>query len=527
MENVTTTVPIEEVTIELLLAHMCLRPQVFRVAKIHLVPEHFNGPGETAYRLVTRALYEYEEQYRELPNRESLSTFAMAKFPEEVVGTEEDYQKIQAFTSWLSTSQYVTAEQYDDRFALDVLKALLVERKVRDNLMQSVSGFASTGNTALPAVIQKANQSIQEIAAINRVANDRNFPEEGVVMDVEPIIPTGVQILDDRMQGGCALTEICTVLGPTGGGKTTLCMQLICAYAKTQWLKEKKGEGRGKLAVFISYEAQKKELLVRSICCAARIQRTRLEAIRDWNNELARDRMPYEQHVEGDHFQCEYDRYKFAYKWLNEYTYFADFTGHRDGDNPPRGADGIPEIKNELLIRRDSFDRPIGLVVSDWAGVAVQRNLIKEKKEVANNLTVVLGQYVDEFKNSIAHEFEAPCWITHQLKGQANNRAPTANLNHADAQWCSTFAQHSDFNFIIGNEDKPTHTCQFKASKTRRGREGSSTICYINGEFGELTPCDRHYAVVKGQIVRASEAGSLGYHDGYAAHADQPDINEI
>jgi hypothetical protein len=527
MEGTATTVPIEEVTIELLLAHMCVRPQVFSAAKEHLLPEHFNGPGEIAYRLIARALYQYEEQYKQLPNDESLGTFALAKLPEEAIATDEDYKKVQSFVDWLRTSQYAAGTLHDDPFALDILKALLVERKVKDDLMQSMSGFAATGATVLPAIIRAASKSMEEIESINRVASDRNFPEEGIVKSAEPVIPMGVQILDDRMQGGCRITDVNTFLGPTGGGKTTLCMQLICSYAKTQWLKEKKGEGRGKLSVFISYEADKEEMLIRAICFAARIQRTRLEKMRDWNRELARDRMPYEHQADGEHFQCEYERYKFAYKWLNEFTYFADFTGRRDGDNPPRGSGGINEIRSELLVRQDSFDRALGVTASDWAGVAVQRNLMKENKEVASNLTMALGQYVDEFKGKIAHEFQAPCWISHQLKGQANNRAPTANLTHADAQWCSVFAQHADFNFIIGNEDRSTHTCQFKASKTRRGREGSPTICYINGEFGELLPCDRHYAVVKGQIVKASEAGSLGYHDGHSVNGHHPDINEI
>ena len=99
----------------------------------------------------------------------------------------------------------------------------------------------------------------------------------------------------------------------------------------------------------------------------------------------------------------------------------------------------------------------------------------------------------------------------HQLTGQANKKGPTARMNHAEAEGCSSFAVNAWFAFCLGNKDQSTNTCLLAATKTRRGEGKDAVVCKNDCSNGRLLDADKYYEAcsLSGGIVPRQENASL------------------
>lgn len=510
----------ETCSVEYMLAHMLRSQQVFNIAAQWLQPTYFNQPGETMYRMIWAAATAFFAEYNMLPPQETLASTVISQM---LVSPDCDQQLIdetQAFLQWAFPPAFAD-DQLVPAYAIDLIKSFMIERRVANSLQSAFQAGVPINHSTVPALVETAYQQIQQLSSI------QNYTRRGAVpMEWEevaaPTIRTNVPIIDENMNGGTEPREVHVILGPTGVGKTTLGMQIVCSMARLNYTNVTEGVAGAtrKLHVFISYEDARRSMVVRALAFTARIDKTRLEQMGSYN-ELTRrgNLLPYELQMLSRHEDPpgEYERMCEAREWLNDYCEFADFSGSRTPGEPVRGYGGIAEIRQYLDAVIHATGLPIGVVAIDWAGRCVRRYITAKGGDMQRQQTTMLSEFVGQAFDHIAAPLNCPVFIMHQIKGAAG-KSPTKELTHHDAEACSTFAINAWFAFVLGNKDEKTHTCLFQVTKTRRGEAAASQICLINGKFSEIVDSQNRYKIdrVSNSIVLSTDADRVDSNGGSA-----------
>ena len=297
-----TTMVLEPCSIEYMLAHAMRSEQVFNIAREWLEPAYFNQPGETVYRMVWAAAAGLYHRYNCLPTREGLAATVVSQLMASQDADQSMIDEAVSFIDWAFPPQYPD-DQLVPVHAIDLLKSFLIERKVAASLHTAFRTGMPDDNAMVPALVEAAYQQVQQLSSIQSYTRGYQIPLEWESVAV-PTIPTGVQLIDDRMNGGTEPREVHVLLGPTGVGKTTLGMQIVCSMARRNHtaIVEHAPNAERKLHVFISYEDGQRSMVVRSLAFSATIDKTRLEQMNSYN-ELSRrgNLLPYELQRYGRH----------------------------------------------------------------------------------------------------------------------------------------------------------------------------------------------------------------------------------
>ena len=502
---------LDKPVLDWMLTHMVRTQDTFNVARRWLQPEFFNKPGETVYRMLWTATLGFFNTYNCLPTSELLAATVISQLRAAPDFSQMLVDEVLEFIDYA----YPPAFQENELMpgpAIDIIKHFLLERRVSDTLQTAFQPGAATNNAAVPAIVEAAYRQLQQFNAIRSYTRSYLVPMDWEEVAV-PTLQTGVEILDKNMNGGTEPREVHVILGPTGVGKTTLGMQLVCAMARRNYtavFNRVEGATR-KLHVFLSYEDEKRSMVVRALAYSARIDKTTLEKMPNYGQLTRRGNLhPYERQIYAAHVNPpgEYERMCEAREWLNTYCEFGDFSGRRTEGEQVRGYGGIAEIRQYLDTITNATELPIGVVAIDWAGRCVRRFIAANGGDIQRQQTSLLSEFVGEAFDQVASPFNCPVFIMHQMKG-AVGKSPTKKLSHHDAEGCSTFAVNAWFAFCLGNKDDNTHTCLFQTTKTRRGEGDAGQICFINGRFSEIIGASDRYKVdpITNRIV------PLGEHD--------------
>jgi hypothetical protein len=330
------------------------------------------------------------------------------------------------------------------------------------------------------------------------------------------------------------------ILGATGVGKTLMAVQQAIAFAQTQFEREIRGEEPA-MGVVISYEDDIKSLQIRAMCRAANIMKNRLESMTEFTDlSTASTMQPYElkmeKHIARDESFIrlgEQERLATAKIWLNKYFKPIDFSTYSTSIG---GNGGIAEIRPILEMLQEQNNMRVGYLWVDWAGMSVRRKLRYQGRNIDGGiLSAELGGYVQEINEAVAAPLGIPVTVLHQLRGQANKRSPVVVPDHADAEWCASFAVNAWFVLTIGTKDRESNACLVAGTKTRRGQGHPAVLCRINGAFGEIVPAGDDLTidsiskkiVLRSDIARAGGSGRAGgaVH-GYQLENDDPDISQ-
>lgn len=499
---------LDAAVLDWMVAHMLRSPQVFNVAYTWVEVAHFNREDDTVYRMLWAATVGYYNQYQQLPTKELLGSLVVSQMCTDSTVDQDTINKALSFLEWAYPPSFPDAELLPIP-AIDIVRCFLMERHVGTVLQASFQGGMLPDNATVPSIVEDAYAAVQRFNTIRAYSRRDPVPDEWEEVAM-PTLSTGVDFLDARMGGGTEPREVHVILGPTGVGKTTLGMQITCAMARQNYLAVVNGTpgAERKMHVFISYEDERRSMVIRALAYCARIDKSRLEHMRSYN-ELTRrgNLLLYERQMygEGD-VSGEYERMQEAKAWLNQYCDFADFSGKRTPGEPTRGYGGMREIRQYLDTLTMTLGIRLGVVVIDWAGKCVRRHIASKGGDIQREQPVMLSEFVGSAFDTVSSHFECPVFICHQIKG-AVGISPTKKLTHLDAEGCSTFAISAWFAFVLGNKDEHSNTCLFRVTKTRRGESDIGLICRINGMFGEILDGSAQYAIDQAthRIVPRSE----------------------
>lgn len=472
--------------IEQVLLHAVRNERVFQEARVHLRPEHFYRADEAVYRALWIELLAYYDRHSELPPYTVLHA-AVCHNVEHTPGLPgEGLVVANELVGWIfeqPESELRPAE------ALSQLRDLLIEREAEQRLRNMLAGGRAYN---LPDIIQQTQHRLETLSAIGQVLDDSTMPTSWTELQ-GPQWPTGVGFVDAFMEGGETPKNVNILLGPTGGGKTTLMVQLCVSIGRRQVDIAARQGGTPGLSVFFGYEEPKLLTQTRIAANAATVKQARL---RFESNNLSRRGQLADYERELFHGQDlrthpgELERLETARVWVDKYIRIRDFHASVDG-----GRGGLPEVRQHLLGMRDKAGIPIRAVFLDWAGELVRRKLLTTSAVVDSaRMAMELSGLVAEAK-TIASDFNCTVWIAHQLKGTVTSNKPGWLPHHSHAKNCTSFADNACFAICLGSKDLVSSCVRCVASKTRHAASSLPIICRIEGDLCRLVDVTENYLV--------------------------------
>jgi len=480
-------------TIEFTLQHIARCERVFQAARTHLKPEHFSKPGESTYRIIWSAILDHYDKHQELPNYNVLSMRVLTAVTNSPLVLPALRDEAAATADAILRYMYTVdpENELEPNSALETLREILIDRETGDAIRAAVLNAGGKHIHDLPKLLAVQQQKIETITAIGREAEDDTTMPANWDEVARPRWPTGVTFVDRIMEGGSEACDCNVVLGPSGGGKTTLQMQLACSIAELQSLYEQPDSVIAPgLAVFIGYEDNKRMQQIRAGSCAAKVLKDRLKnrimaggKLSTEGNLQQYEQLMYAGLKSGMPRPGESERLEMARPWMNKYLVLVD---HNDPKSGGRG--GIGEIRQKLTAIQQKRGLPIKAVFIDWAGELVDNWLLatNAKGVEGSQRALELAGLIRRCKSELAIPFQTTVWVSHQMAGRFTSAPPARRPHHNEAEWCTSFANNAWYAFCLGTKDEEHSVCQFVATKTRHGEAGPPTILRVNGAFCRL-----------------------------------------
>jgi energy-coupling factor transporter ATP-binding protein EcfA2 len=289
---------------------------------------------------------------------------------------------------------------------------------------------------------------------------------------VNPKEPMGMDFWDLISGGGFAAGEVIGLLGPTGGGKSTLAVQLACAQAK-----------RKKHVVLNLYEQAPSGDIMERICCQFMdipINEIRGKSITAW---------PEHRREEFLQIRKEYMQYLII----------------RNCTKMGKGDGGMESI-HAALIRLEKENRLPSYVIIDWFLPMIKRYLVARGESLTNDRIRLQGYSMIDEAGQLARRFGTRILIAHQLDTKCSRMSPRRKPVVTDAMELKSFAYNMDACFLIGTQDKKTRVCWFLSDKNRRFQVIDDNMVRFNTQFIRFESIsDKYVCDHRGQFVREDD----------------------
>lgn len=495
---------ISGLAIEFLFMHAVQDPAIWHLCRTELQPDMLFKPSEMAHRHIWRRIIEYYDEHARMPGYEALSMQALLDIENDPLARADPetggkiLENAAAALSFMYDTKINPPESLEPWAAKEVLRQILTDRGPEEELRRAVTYAVGQRIVNLPELVEKAQRRIVDIAALGRAEEERTTLPTTWATVAKPKWPTGVEFVDNIMGGGSAPGDCNVIIGPSGGGKTTLAMQIACSTARLQSQLARRGvDGKPGLVVFVSYEDDREMLQIRAASYSARVQKDRLRFLKDDADLSRTGRLEdYEKALYGNggnsaEMLGEIERLDEVRPWIDKYLVLVDY------HDPIKGGRGhVTEVAQKLTAVQQDRGMPIRMVILDWGGNLVANYLQATEGRIdSGGMSLQLQNLINRAKQELASPFNCTVWVPHQLKGALNDRPPAKLPHHSEAQWCSSFSDHAWYAFVLGSKDKEHNVCQFGATKTRHGETPAPVILKIDGALCAMRDVSQHFAV--------------------------------
>lgn len=393
---------------------------------------------------------------------------------------------------------------------LEILSAFLIERTVNDQILKATSlenHYIHDIDNIFKCIYDQYRKCLNVKERKQQNLIDLLKPEN--VFSVMPkLLPSGIPWLDEMMGGGFAKKECYVLLGPTGGGKSFFCNQIMVTGAQLQAVIDRQN-GKGQYWYYFTYELSKEQMLPRILQCGARVH---INTLRQGEIDQLSDASSLKEYEFSEYINPSHIPYRLGEKERIEQflqsisgkngqsmSEIVDFSGDEGGDG------GVDEIAAYLHNCSEEGKHPIGVVI-DYAGHCVYR-YVESRRMRPETVFSILPNFVDRVRNLIAVPFDCVVWVVHQLHGNAT-KGKQGIIHHTDAFGSRNFGMGADFCFQLSKYCEHTKLLKLHLTKCRRGAPNSEgKVLEFRPEFGVFVEPDRQFVQESdGQYIPAEVA---------------------
>ncbi len=512
---------------EALLVHCMRLPSFLARAKEYLLDEHFSAADEHHLKVLWTVLC---QQTARLYSDNAVPYVAVRKAVGDWYDDDNSVVKADEAAALLDTPQEVgegdltgllwhawheavEGRDYEREHGLELLRQFFQERAIHD---PSAAAFTLPDDRIAANYddeLASWQKNVQRLSTLGSSPPATALPEEGEYRPIE-VWHTDVDFLRTPMVG-MAFPEIYGLMGPFGGGKSTMGLQIAVRTAEL-FMREHHELGKPLKHVFyFFYEGSQAEYWTRLWSLIGEVHKDRLLGVQSYDDaRLTRTgdpvskRLDYERAlakrngVAIEKFPGEYDRI------LEGAAMIPNF--HLKRMNGDAGSGYVDEISAFLDEWRQDKEWEPGLVSADYAGVAARRYCKAKGWDVDRNIRHLTYGFVDEMADKVNQKFGCCSWILHQLAGAVTGRVAGARMHHSEGSETKQFAENLDFCFLLGNRDGKTGMVRFDYSKCRRtDKTGMYGILNFRGEYARFESVD-DYTIRNGEFVSNILAAQVG-----------------
>ena len=515
--QISTRVGIQPAAVEWLLICCGNDDQLFKDTRKLIQPENF-----TVHEIPLRIAY--QAMIHDADNYNGFTFQTLSSTAQEILRSDESllltaHQHTLLFADGpggilkqIADPQGVEFSGPNISYARTILVKFAEERLVHQPLLDYLNPNRH-GQGHIPDQLEDFLSSVQTVRSnlvtANQVPRVVIAPEFGTPVEASHIYrPTGVEFIDETLGGFCD-GDCNGLIGPTGGGKTTLAINLATSAAEQAWTDtEETGEDAG-VSIYITAEENASRLLPRIYANFFQIERERVELIlREGWHHMSRpgELLDYEtkmQHDQEDKLS-EFERYESKRDALNRHMELLDLSG--SAQYPDAGFGFIGECVSYI----SRMERPIRSVAIDYAGLLID-NHIEMNNLHDDKYRKLLGRFGQMCRQQIAEQFGCSVLVLHQLKGDASTWNPTKLIAHTDAEGCKSFAVNMASCMCLGTEDPRTKVRRLNISKSRHKTSLQPLTLRIHDQFAYMENVTGDYVINEASrsILTASEAANV------------------
>jgi hypothetical protein len=436
--------------------------EVSPIALLKLRPEDFDPTTEPEFQVAWIASKAYWDQHNTQPPRQYMLDICPAVLRAQGVVEAAPFQRVAALIDAIYSADPL---QLDPQYGKTLIKAFLGRR-----FIEAVGQLGAT-QTDATKVYELIDGEYRKRHVVDMYEIDPFDINENTSFG-EQREPLGTPVIDMLMSGGTFPTDVLGILGPTGGGKTTLALQIAggCALRKQHVL-------------YFTYETSPDELRPRLVSCVGRISRDKLE---------------------GKHFSDLDDQTKDAVRKASDACrqYIALLDRSSEGWSPI-------EIEERLKQSINVGQKP-RLVVIDWLWIAVSR-AAGESDRRGRPERQFLNDLLDSFKG-MAVKYKVNFLILQQLSTAQAKQSPGRKPQWFNSAEAGSFAWLLSYCFAIGTADANGY-CHIVGSKARHAKK-QDTVARMMGEYNRFDLVDKDMEFKKGRgFVSADKVHSLNDDD--------------
>lgn len=467
---------------------------LFTDMKALIRPTDLGKPSEFALRTTWAAMLQSMDKFQ------GWSYESLASCANEYLQTKPDEMALFTQESWAEmfnnspagllfsiANSDVELSNVNINLARDILHKLANERLIVDKVRHVFNPSSGRGGIPLTkSFLDNLNEVLAKVSNTQTMPTGSAAPAGGYTAELTAIEPTGLPFIDQAF-GGQRRGDVNGILGPTGGGKSTLSMHMAVTMAKLSQQAAQEGSPMEPV-IFITAEESLSRLYPRLWSNAFNILRATLEESLDVRRLSTRANLrPYEIAMQqaGEEILSEQDRYEQGRVWLDKAFKFIDISG--TGDYPAAGSGGVDEIASYVDRLCDSEGVRPKAVFIDYAGLVLERQIGLDTSK-PDRFRQEIKRMGDVLKVRVAGRFNTTVWLLHQLKDAYGSESPTKMPTHTDAGDSKGFAVNMAVCGALGTTDKRTNCRWLNWSKVRyaQAAENSSSILQIEPNFSRL-----------------------------------------
>lgn len=518
-QAVATAPALQPQALELLMMCAAHNEQLYEDMVRIVRPDYFNS-AELPVRMLFEAVCASVSQYRGVTYETLQAYFAQAISEARVpmfseAQLEEIYRPNPSGLLWW-VSNPLPGEVCDTNinYARQVLTRFAYERTVIGPLRNALNPAVHAGGSPadLGELLSAVAGQQARLSSLHTLPTVSVAPEFGTPLTAPNVFrPTGVRFIDAALEG--QRDGDCNgLLGPTGGGKTTLAIQMAVAAAKQAWQDSVETGLPPRKAVFVTVEESARKVLPRVWSAFFSIDRRKLESLSDWGELTTQETLgEYERRMQtGDDVLSESERYMLYREQLASCFVLLDFSGSEE--YPEAGNGYVPELVSCL----DRLGGQPYSVFIDYAGLWCDRYLESLGGQDKDKSRMLLKSCGDACRKNISERFGCTTWLLHQLKGAVGEYPPTKLIRHSDAEGCRDFAVNLSVCACLGLADDRTGCRRMNFSKVRyrANEETPPATLRPDDKLAVLRDVTREYTVDAGSRKFLSAAESRTVHGG-------------